>query len=168
MLGATCIAPHWARSGNTPSPSWLSCSVDSSNYTLMHRDDISSTAMAVTSEPFLSSWDQTGCPKRTSRRFVVFLCNKCYHSVLYESVCLCRSTGRRCTTTSNHWSNVWRKLLSFLENWWEGSSSSPESRTTKKTLRWATLSQHNIQKTKEFTLYIQLLLYLLLTDKGTC
>lgn len=139
MSGVTCIPPHWARSGNTPSPSWPSCSEDSSNHALMHRDDISSTVMVVTLEPFLSSWDQTGCPQRTSKRFVVFFCNKCHHSGVYESVCLCRSTGKRCTTTSNHWSNVWRKHLSCLVNWWEGSSSSPESRTTKKILRSATL-----------------------------
>ncbi|MEQ2247794.1 hypothetical protein ILYODFUR_012733 [Ilyodon furcidens] len=46
-----------------------------------------------------------------------------------------RFTRMRFTTTSNLWSNVWRRRLSCLESWWGGSSSSPGSPTTKRTLR---------------------------------
>lgn len=96
-----------------------------------------------------SDWLPTENIQEVCWTFQYIQYNKCYHSVFVHSyitvwlsvfVFFCRSTGRRCTTTSNHSSNVWRKLLIFLENWWGGSSSSPESHTTEKTSRSAALT----------------------------
>lgn len=162
MLAVTCSAPLWARSGNIPTPSWRRCLLVSPNYAQTHRDAASLTAMVPTLEPSWSSWDQSNCPPRTSKRFQS--CSLMYNTepetatvhLTLESlmevlslfpewdcvcVCFCRFTERRCITTSNHWSNVWRKLLSCSESWWEGSSSCPESLTTKKTSRWVKATQ---------------------------
>lgn len=133
MLGVISTPPRWARWGNTPTQSWLSSSAAKPNYQRMERAASSSTMTALDLDPSWSSWDQTCCQKRTSRRLVCwFLSQLC--TVPNVSV-LRRSMQRRCTTTSDHSSSIWKKALSFLGNWWEDNSSCPGCHITEKTLR---------------------------------
>lgn len=69
MSAVTCSAPLWARSENTPTPSWRRCSLVRPNYAGTRRGAASLTVMVHTLEPCWSFWDQNNCPLRTSRRF---------------------------------------------------------------------------------------------------
>lgn len=60
-----------------------------------------------------------------------------YHSAtpMDMFVVLCRSMQRRYTTTSGHWSSIWKRPLSCLESWWDDNSSCQGCHITEKTSR---------------------------------